>query len=200
MIDVVFLICKKLGGIVVDGDGSDFIADPVELAAALAGVVFTGDFFDNIQTVGDLTEHRVTVVEESCGGGGDEKLGAVGSRTGVGHGENTWAAVTEIRMKFVSELVTRAAAAAFGRIATLQHETFDHAVEGNAIVISALRKIEEVRTSDGSFGRIKGCVDVACGGVECDFNIVHKGQKKLMPRMVGKSSLSSKPYFMIWAK
>ncbi len=157
----------------MDGDGSDFVADPVEFAAAFAGVVFTGDFFDDIQTVGDLTEHRVAVVEERGRGCGDEKLGAVGSRAGVGHGEDAWRAVTEIGVEFISELVTRAAAAAFGWIATLQHETFDHAVEGNAIVIAALGEIEEIRASDGSFGRIKGCVNVACGGVKCDFNIVH---------------------------
>lgn len=179
MIDVVLLIGKKIGGVVVDSDGSDFIADPVELAAALAGVGFAGDFFDDIQTIGDLTEHRVAVVEERGWGGGDEKLGAVGSWAGVGHGEYTRCAVTEIGVEFISEFVTRAAAAAFGWIAALQHETFDHAVEGNAIVISALGEIEEVRASDGCFGGVKGCVDVACGGVECDFNIVHDGEISL---------------------
>ena len=175
----------------MDGDGSDFVADPVELAAAFAGVGFTGDFFDDIQTVGDLTEHRVAVVEERGRGGGDEKLGAVGSWTGVGHGENTRAAVTEIGVEFISELVTRAAAAAFGWIAALQHETFDHAVEGNAIVIAALGEIEEIRASDGSFGRIKGCVDVACGGVECDFNIVHDREMSLTQGCWG--NISSHP-------
>ncbi len=179
MLDVVLLICKKIGGVVVDGDGSDFVADSVEFAAALAGVVFAGVFFDYFHAVGDLAEHRVGVVEEWGGGGGDEKLGAVGSWTGVGHGENTWAAVTEIGVKFISELVTRAAAAAFGWIAALQHETFDYAVEGNAIVITALGEIEEIRASDGCFGGVKSCVDVACGGVECDFNIVHDGEISL---------------------
>ncbi len=169
----------------MDRDGSDFIADSVEFAAALAGVGFAGDFFDNIQTVGDLTEHRVAVVEERGGGGGNEKLGAVGSRTGVGHGENAWAAVTEIGVEFISELVTRPATAAFGWIATLQHETFDHAVKGNAIVISALGEIEEVRASDGCFGGIKGRVDVAGGGVECDFNIVHDREISLTSEFWG---------------
>jgi len=43
--DVVFLIFEQVRGVVVDGDGSDFIADPVEFASTFAGVVFAGDFF-----------------------------------------------------------------------------------------------------------------------------------------------------------
>ena len=173
MFDVVFLIFEKIGGVVVDGDGRDFIADPVEFASALAGVVFAGDFSNDIQTVGDLAEDGVAVVEEWSGGGGDEELGTVGSWASVRHGENSWSCVTEIGMEFICELVTRAAATAFGWIATLEHETIDHTVERHAIVVTTLGEIEKVRTSDGCFRCIKGRVDVACGGVECDFDVVH---------------------------
>jgi hypothetical protein len=62
--DVVFLIFEQVRGVVVDGDGSDFIADPVEFASTFAGVVFAGDFSHDIQTVSDLSEDRVAVVEE----------------------------------------------------------------------------------------------------------------------------------------
>lgn len=188
MFDVVLLISEQIGGVVVDRYGSDFIANSVELAAALAGVVFTGDFFDDVQAVGDLTEHRVAVVEERSRGSGDEKLGAVGSWSGVGHGENTRGAVTEIGVEFISEFITRAAAAAFGWIATLQHEAFDHAVESNTVVITPLREIEKVRASNRSFGCIKCRIDVACSGVECDFNIVHSRGKSLTPGWWGNLS------------
>jgi len=185
----------------VDGDGSDFIADSVEFASTFAGVVFAGDFSNDIQTVGDLAEDGVAVVEERSGGGGDEELGAVGSWTGVRHGENSWSCVTEIGMEFICELVTWAAATAFGWIATLQHETIDHTVERHAIIITALGEIEKVRASDGGFRGIKGRVDVACGGVECDFDVVHDGYiKEPDAVMLGKFFRSSKPYFVIRAK
>ncbi len=173
MFDVVFLIFEQVRGVVVDGDGSDFIADPVEFASTFAGVVFAGDFSHDIQTVSDLSEDRVAVVEERSWGGGDEELGAVGSWASVRHGENSWSCVTEIGMEFICELVTRATATAFGWIATLEHETIDHTMERHAIVITALGEIEKVRASDGGFRCVKGCVDVACGGVECDFDVVH---------------------------
>lgn len=201
MFDVVLLVFEQFRGVVVDGDGSDFIADPVEFASTLARVVFAGDFFDDIEAVGDLSEDRVAVVEEWSGGGGDEELGAVGSRTGVRHGENPRSAVAEIRMEFIGKLVTRTAASAFGWITTLEHEAFDHTMECHAIVITALGKIEKVRASHGGFRGVKGRVDVACGGVECDFDVVHDGYiKEPDAAMLGKFFRSSKPYFVIRAK
>lgn len=133
------------------GDGCDFITDPVEFASTLAGVVFAGNFPNDIQTVGYLPEDGVAVIEERSGGGGDEKLGAVGSWASVRHGENPWSCVTEIGMKFICELVTWAAATAFGWIATLEHETIDHTMERHAIIITALGEIEKVCASDGGF-------------------------------------------------
>lgn len=103
----------------MDGDRGDFISNPVELAAALSGVVLAGDFFDDVQAVGDLTKYGVTVVEKGSRSGGDEELGTIGSWAGICHGENTGSAVTEVGMEFIGKLITRAATAALGRITTL---------------------------------------------------------------------------------
>lgn len=119
MLNVVFLIREKLSGIVMDRDGNDFIADPVELAAALTCVVLAGDFFDDVHAVGDLTKYGVAVVEEGSRSGSDEELGTIGSGAGICHGENTGGAVTEVGMEFIGKLITRTATAALGRIATL---------------------------------------------------------------------------------
>ena len=85
MFDVILLGFEKRGCIVVNGDRGDLVADAVEFAAALAGIVFAGHFFHDVEAVGDLAEDRVTVVEERGGGGGDEKLRPVGAGSGVGH-------------------------------------------------------------------------------------------------------------------
>ena len=88
MFDVVLLRLEECGRIVVNGDRGDLVADAVEFAAALAGIVFAGDFFHDVEAVGDLAEDRVAVVEEGGGHGRDEKLRAVGAGAGVGHGED----------------------------------------------------------------------------------------------------------------
>ena len=74
MFEVVLLGFEKRGCIVVNGDRGDLVADAVEFAAALAGIVFSGHFFHDVEAVGDLAEDRVTIVEERGGDGGDEKL------------------------------------------------------------------------------------------------------------------------------
>ena len=88
MFDVVFLRLEERGRVVVNCDRGDLVADAVVFAAALAGIVLTGDFFHDVETVGDLAEDRVTVVEEGGGYCRDEELRTVGTRAGVGHGED----------------------------------------------------------------------------------------------------------------
>ena len=87
MFDVVLLRLEECGCVVVNRDRGDLVADTVVFAAALAGVVFAGDFFHDVEAVGDLAKDRVTIVEEGGGRGRDEELRAVGTGTGVGHRE-----------------------------------------------------------------------------------------------------------------
>lgn len=88
MFEVVFLRLEERGRVVVNRDRGDLVANAVVFAAALAGIVFTGDFFHDVEAVGDLAEDRVTVVEEGSGDGRDEELRAVRAGAGVGHGED----------------------------------------------------------------------------------------------------------------
>lgn len=177
MFDIVFLRLKKRRRIIVNVDGRDFIADAIEFAAALARVVFTGDLFDHVQAIRDLTEDGVAVVEERRGGGGDKELGSVRPGACICHGKNAGGAMAEFWMKFIRKLVTRAAAAGFGRIATLEHEAFDHAMESDVIVVSAAGKIEEIGASQRSLRRVESGVDVPGGRVNGDFDVRHGGQK-----------------------
>jgi hypothetical protein len=177
MFDIVLLGLEKSRGVVVNGDGSDFVAHAIELAAALTRVVFASDLLHDVHSIGHLTEDRMPVVEERSGDGGDEKLGSVGARAGIGHRENAGCAVTEVRVELIGKLVARATAAGFSRVSALQHETFDYPVEGHVVVVSAAGEIEETGAREGHLGRVKRGIDVSGGGVKCDFDVGHGGRK-----------------------
>ena len=171
MLDVILLGFEQRSGIIVDGDGSDLVAYTVIFAAALTGVVFTGDFSDHIHALGHLTEDGVTVVQKWSGSGGDEKLGTVGVRSGIRHGEYTRSAMAQKWVEFVRELVAWAAPTAFSRISALQHEVCDYAVEGDVIIIATAGQVEEIGDRDRCFFAVERGIDVTSGGVKRDFNV-----------------------------
>jgi len=173
MFEIVRLGFEQCGGVVVDGDGGDFVAHAVVFAAALAGVVFAHDFSGDVETVRNLAEYRVAVVEEWGGSGGDEELRAVGARAGVGHGKHSGRAMAQIGVEFIGEFVSRAAASCFSGITALQHKAHDDAEEGHAIVVSTSCEIQEIRTSEWCFGGVECGGDVSRRGVNGDFNIGH---------------------------
>jgi hypothetical protein len=72
----------------------------------------------------------------------DEELRAVCVRAGVRHRER--AAGDAVLVELVLELVTRPARAGAGRIASLDHEVGDHAVEDHALVEPVAGKLQEV--------------------------------------------------------
>lgn len=192
MEEVVLACLEECGGIVVNGDGSDFIADAVEFAALFAGVVFAGDFFHDIHAVGDLAEDRVAVVQEGGGGGGDEKLRAIGAWASIGHGEYARRAVAQLGVEFIGKLVTGTATAAFGGIAALQHEALDDAMEGDVVIISAAGEIEEIRAGQRGFGGVERGIDVAGAAVKGDFDVGH-GREETLDRALWQSRVREHP-------
>lgn len=76
-------------------------------------------------------------------------------------------------MELIGKLVARAAAAGFRWVATLQHEAFDHAVEGHIVVVAAACEVEEICAGERCLGRVEGGVDVAGGCVNGDFDVGH---------------------------
>ena len=65
---------------------------------------------------------------------GDEELGAVGARAGIRHGQQERTVELQLRVELVLELVARAATTGAGRVAALDHELVNDAVENGAIV------------------------------------------------------------------
>lgn len=81
-----------------------------------------------------------------------EELRSVRVRARVGHRQNAGAAVLQIRMDLVGELLTvdtGAAATGAGRIAALDHEVADDAMEDGVVVVAATRQLGEIAARVG---------------------------------------------------
>jgi serine/threonine-protein kinase len=112
------------------------------LVRAVARGGHAGDLVDDVLPAHDLAEDRVLVVEVRRGALGDEPLGAVGARARVGHREHARPVVAERGVELVLEAVAGVARAparghvrvARERVAALDHEVGDDAVEAHAVV------------------------------------------------------------------
>ena len=133
----------------------------------------------------------------------NEELAAIGNRLScICHREDSGFVMFKVRTALVLERIAGAAAPAAGRIAALDHEIGDHAMECDAVVVASICKIKEVCDSDGCFGGIKGSFDVTFAGFYDNTNIRHvagvgrgykadchgkKGEKRFFhPRKCGK--------------
>ena len=94
-----------------------------------------GDGGDHQDGVGvALAEDGVLAVELGDGVLGDEELGAVGVGAGVGHGEASGDGEGERGIELIVEVVAGVAGAVARRVATLDHEAGDDAMEGESVV------------------------------------------------------------------
>src|SRR6267143_4860893 len=101
------------------------------------------DLEDDVHARLDVAEQVVTFAQLlRIVDGTDEELAAIGVRTGVRHRQGAGGVLAEHR--FVVELVARAAGAGSLRVAALDDEIGDHAVELKAVVILVARQEDEV--------------------------------------------------------
>jgi hypothetical protein len=101
-------------------------------------------------------------------------LAAVGNwPSRICHRKDSGFVMFEVRTAFVLERVAGTAATGASRIATLDHEIGNYAMERDAIVVASICKIEEVRNSDRCLGGIKGSFDVSLVGLDNDANVRH---------------------------
>ena len=115
----------------------------------------------NIHSRDNLTEDSVLAVEMRRGSQGDEELAAVCAGPAVGHGQDALARVDERAVKLVLELcaVDRGAAAAGAcRVAALDHEVGDDAVENDVVVFVGV----------GQGGKVLACLR---DGISKDFRL-----------------------------
>ena len=131
--------------------------------------------------VGDLAEDGVLAVEVRGRPDGDEELRAVGVRAGVRHREQVRPVEGQLRVELVGELVARPAVTLAQRVAALDHESGDDAVEHRAVVervagLGARGRVGPFLAARGQVGevlhRLRGVVaeqlqaDVAGGRVQ----------------------------------
>lgn len=94
------------------------------------------DFFGGF--VGDFAEDRVVAAEPRGGGDGDEELGTVGAFAAdgapVGHGQQVGFGEGQFGRDFVVEFVSGAAGTVAERVASLDHESRDYAMEDHVFV------------------------------------------------------------------
>ena len=113
-----------------------------------------GDIIDDFHPVNHLPKDGVCSVKPRSGWCmDDEKLASVTIWSSIGHGERS-GDVMKLRVEFVLEfhaIDTLPSHASPGRIASLDHETLDDAVEYNPVVVPFLCESDEVRASFWSF-------------------------------------------------
>src|SRR4030095_5817610 len=103
------------------------------------------DLADDVHAAVDLSEYRVLVVEVRRGSQRDEELPTVGVGPRVRHGQDAGFAVAEAWMELVGELVAGSADTLPERVAALDHETVDHAMKDDAVVVRLLDLLVSAR-------------------------------------------------------
>ena len=138
--------------------------------------VALGDGIDNILSFRHFAEHGVFTVQPGSGGMGNKELGSVGAGSGISHGKDAGSVVEEVAAEFVFKLVAGATHACTGRVAALNHEVGDDAVEGNTVIEALGGQVQEGCRRDGSLGGEYGQFDIALGGFDGDvFVCSHAG-------------------------
>src|SRR6266540_4886766 len=96
------------------------------------------NLLDDVHAVDDLAEHGVLAGQPFRRSEGDEELPAVGVRSTVRHREDAGLVELSAGAEFIGEAVARAARAVAERVAALDHEVLDHAMEHEAVVVRLL--------------------------------------------------------------
>src|SRR6267378_4963935 len=105
---------------------------------------------DHFQSLGDLSENGVDSVKVRLGGMADEELAAAGVLSGVGHGQRPRHVLVDVLVGLALDGVAGSARADAplpglrNRVAALNHEVGDHAVELGAVVESRVCELLEV--------------------------------------------------------
>src|SRR5438552_3861575 len=94
-----------------------------------------GDPLDDVVTLDNLTEDGVATVQPRRLRDRDEELATVGVRPGIGHGQTTGSVERGSAWRtLIFESVARASRSGSRRVASLDHEVLDHAMEDGAFV------------------------------------------------------------------
>lgn len=161
LVDAFFLGCEEVVCWIEDFDFRDRVAH--------------ADRVDHILALRGESKDRVASVQVRSGHMGNEKLAAVCSWTRVRHGEDARLVVLQAGFELVFKTVARPPTASSGGIAALNHELGNHAVERDAVIVSAIGQVEEVGHGHGCCRRLKGGLDRAFISFNDDADVLHGG-------------------------
>jgi hypothetical protein len=114
---------------------------------------------------------------------GDEKLASIGSGSGIGHGKNSFAGMSQGRIKLIVEPVSRAAGTGSRRTPALYHKAFDDPVKDEAVVkisipvrlLAAFGQIDKIPYGFGALFGVKFSLKSTLIGFKnrsCPFNVL----------------------------
>src|SRR5665811_494798 len=105
-----------------------------------------GDVVQHLLAVDQLPKDGVVLLQLLIGQilMHDEELATLGVRSRVCHGKRALVVAQVITRELIVKRVARSTPAGAGRVATLEHETRDNAMEGRDIVVVVHRKADEV--------------------------------------------------------
>src|SRR5882724_1620660 len=123
-----------------------------------------GDLVRHVLPLNDFSEDGVVARKPGCRSRSDKELRAIGVGPGISHRE--FSRLVELMRRafgLVLELVTGAAHAGAGRIATLDHEVGDHAMEDGSVVqpvfaLVARHRMSPLALALGKFGEVSDCL------------------------------------------
>ena len=124
--------------LLLDHNGLDDVARHIVTGLA------AGDLAQHLHALDDLAEDGVLAVQPGGLLEGDEELAAVGTWSGIGHGQQTGRVEGQLGDDLVFELIARAARPSARRVACLSHKVFDDTVEGHAVVVAVTGQEDEV--------------------------------------------------------
>jgi len=122
----------------------------------------SADGLDDIDALDHAPENRMTVIQVRCRAQCDEKLAAVGVRTGVGHRKDAFRVMAQAGVEFVFKAVAGATCSGALRAPALNHKACNYPVKGKAVVkrpllfggLAAFRQIDEIPDGFRAFSTV----------------------------------------------
>ncbi len=139
----------------------------------------------HILTLGHFTKNSVLTVKMRGRTMGNKKLGSIGVRSGIRHGENPCLVMLQVRLTLTLKLISRSSHSGAGWVSPLNHKVRDYTVKCETVVKPTARKVEKTRTGHRSISRKHADFYRPLIRIHCNvdvLDIAHVAERKNMNR------------------